>query len=162
MLAPRRTQTQAVLYGRCYEEPLGPYQPFAEALADHVQGAGLDAADLGAGAEELARLSPRLADRLGVPAASEGDAAEGAHFRLFEAVVSMLEHSVRRSRCWSRSMICTWPMRPPSCSSAISFARRSRAWRWRARTVRASCRAPRPWRALSPTCAVTGWWSASP
>ncbi len=88
-------ENTTVLYGRCYEEPLGPYQPFAEALADHVQGAGLDATDLGAGAEELARLSPRLADRLGVPAASEAEAAEGARFRLFEAVVSLLELSAR-------------------------------------------------------------------
>ncbi|HEX2415381.1 MAG TPA: AAA family ATPase, partial [Thermoleophilaceae bacterium] len=85
-----------VLFGRCYEEPLGPYQPFAEALSDYLQSAAVDASDLGAGAGELARLSPRLADRLGVSADPAGDATEGARFRLFEAVVSLLEHGARR------------------------------------------------------------------
>jgi DNA-binding SARP family transcriptional activator len=86
----------AVLYGRCYEEPLGPYQAFAEALSDYALGAGLDAAELGAAAGELGRLSPRLADLLGVAAEPRTEAAEGARFRLFEAVVSVLEHGARR------------------------------------------------------------------
>ncbi len=85
-----------VLYGRCYEEPLGPYQPFAEALSEYLHGSPLQAAELGAAAGELARLSPRIADRLGAAAGPEADASEGARFRLFEAVVSLLEHSVRR------------------------------------------------------------------
>jgi len=74
----------AVLLGRCTEEPLLPYQPFAEALRPYLSSAVEPAGGLG----ELARLVPGLADEAGAgPAARE---PEGARFRLFEAVGAVL------------------------------------------------------------------------
>jgi tetratricopeptide (TPR) repeat protein len=74
-------QGAAVLLGRCTEEPLLPYQAFAEALRAHVPPPAEPAG-------ELARLVPGLADLAGAgPAATESD---GARFWLFEAVADLL------------------------------------------------------------------------
>ncbi len=73
-----------VLYGRCHEERLTPYEPFVEALAA-LAGAPL-AVDVGAA--ELARLVPPLARSLGPAPAPP--AAEGERWRLFEAVAAAL------------------------------------------------------------------------
>jgi tetratricopeptide (TPR) repeat protein len=77
-----------VLYGRCGETAPLPYQPFVEALRQHV--AAIPPGDLrgslGARPAELVRLVPELADRLpGLVPADEVDHLTGQH-RLFEAV----------------------------------------------------------------------------
>ena len=61
----------AVLYGRCPEEPVAPYQAFAEAL------------------RPLAAAEPGIAPLLGEGGPEPGDAA-GARLRLFEAVAAAL------------------------------------------------------------------------
>jgi DNA-binding SARP family transcriptional activator len=61
----------SVLYGRCPEEPVAPYQAFAEAL------------------RPLAAAEPGLAPLLGEAGPEPGDAA-GARLRLFEAVATAL------------------------------------------------------------------------
>ena len=74
----------AVFLGRCTEEPLLPYEPFAEALRQHLSPPAEPAGGLG----ELARLIPGLADQAG-PELSAGE-PDGARFRLFEAVGAFL------------------------------------------------------------------------
>jgi AAA ATPase-like protein/effector-associated domain 1 (EAD1)-containing protein len=59
-----------VLYGRCDEEPIDPYQPFVEALRQRVRHVGWDnAEDL----EPLGALLPELRQRLGEPPAVPAD-----------------------------------------------------------------------------------------
>ena len=87
----------AVLYGRAPEEPLAPYQPFAEALRPYVAACDPDELTAGVGplGGELARLLPDLALRL--PPASDRSERdpEGARYRLFEAIASLLTWVVR-------------------------------------------------------------------
>lgn len=68
-----------VLYGRCEEDVMVPFQPFAEALA-HLARHAPDVAGRGGG--EVSRLLPGLGAE---PAAMPGD-AEADRYRLFEAV----------------------------------------------------------------------------
>ena len=86
-----------VLFGRCHEEALLPYQPFVEALRQYVAACS-DAelrARLGEGGGELGRLVPALADRFpDLPEPVAGD-PEGERFRLFEAFVSLLAGAAR-------------------------------------------------------------------
>jgi DNA-binding SARP family transcriptional activator len=81
-----------VLFGRCDPEPLVPYEPFVEALRWYMTTtpAGALRAGLGWEGDELARLVPSLAGRLGrdVPTAPSGI---DARHRLFEAVVAFLD-----------------------------------------------------------------------
>jgi predicted ATPase len=81
-----------VLYGRSPEEPLAPYQPFAEALRPYVAAGDPDELAVVAGplAGELARLLPDQAPRLPPQADSSERDPEGARYRLFEAVGSLL------------------------------------------------------------------------
>jgi DNA-binding SARP family transcriptional activator/tetratricopeptide (TPR) repeat protein len=79
-LARRRHAAGAlVLFGRCSEEPLAPYQPFVEALAPLVAPGDADLAPL---------LSPEAA-------AASGEAMDGARWRLFEAVAERLTSTGR-------------------------------------------------------------------
>ena len=81
-----------VLFGRCDEEMLVPYQPFVEALRDYI--ACCPARTLrnqlhGLGGE-LARLVPQLGQRLpGLPPPVRGD-PETERYRLFEAVSDLV------------------------------------------------------------------------
>ena len=82
-----------VLFGRCTEETLVPYQPFVEALRRHVLWAPTEQlrAALPPDVVELLPLLPELAAR--VPVARAGAAAAPAamdRFRLFEAAVGLL------------------------------------------------------------------------
>ena len=81
-----------VLFGRCHEEGLLPYQPFVDALRQYVA-ACPDAelrARLGDSGGELKRLVPALEERLpDLPEPVAGD-PEGDRFRLFEAFSSVL------------------------------------------------------------------------
>ena len=79
-----------VLLGSADEDPISPFQPFTEALAHVVP--ELSDADLraiaGSVAPDLVRLVPSLGDRLGVTAATDGDADQ--RLRLFEAFAAVL------------------------------------------------------------------------
>ena len=83
----------SVLFGRCQQEPLAPYEPFVQALREHVARVGAAAVAPLAG-EELARLLPEL--RVAQPLQPAGEVAEAARLRLFEGVRATLEHAARR------------------------------------------------------------------
>jgi DNA-binding SARP family transcriptional activator/tetratricopeptide (TPR) repeat protein len=82
----------SVLYGRCQQEPLAPYEPFVQALREHVARVGAAAVAPLAG-EELARLLPEL--RIAQPRQPAGELAEAARLRLFEGIRATLEHAAR-------------------------------------------------------------------
>lgn len=88
----------AVLFGRCSEETLVPYQPFVEALRRHVftsPAAELHDA-LPAGSGELVHLLPEIEARLPGAVADRGADTLGTdRFRLFEAVVGLV-HGIAR------------------------------------------------------------------
>jgi tetratricopeptide (TPR) repeat protein len=90
-----------VLYGRCDEESLAPYQPFVEALRHYVAVCPQEElrAQAGPSADDLARLVPDLARRVpGVTVSTTGIDAEADRLRLFEAVTSLLaEASVEQT-----------------------------------------------------------------
>lgn len=75
----------AVLWGRCYEDTLTPYQPFVEAIGDYATAGG----ELPArpGIQELARLVPALG---GEPEMAPTGDPQGARYRLFEAARAVI------------------------------------------------------------------------
>jgi DNA-binding SARP family transcriptional activator len=83
-----------VLVGRCWEAGGAPaYWPFLQAMRAWLRAADPAALprQLGRGAADLAQLLPELGEFVpGLPDAAAGD-AEGARFRLFEAVGSFLQ-----------------------------------------------------------------------
>jgi DNA-binding SARP family transcriptional activator len=83
----------SVLFGRCQPEPLAPYEPFVQALREHVASVGAAAVAPLAG-DELARLLPEL--RVVQPPPAAGEVADAARLRLFEGVRATLEHAARR------------------------------------------------------------------
>lgn len=85
-----------VLYGRCDEEAVIRYQPFAEALghyAAHCPPDTLRRQLAGSGAE-IVRLLPELSERIGPPHPARGD-PESERYRFFEAVRSILAEAGR-------------------------------------------------------------------
>ncbi|MBA3328051.1 MAG: AAA family ATPase, partial [Solirubrobacterales bacterium] len=88
-----------VLYGRCDERSLIPYQPFVEALDHHVAHAPLDElrSQTAHGGEKLARLVPALGERLpGLPDTAPGD-PQIDRYLAFESVARLLSGLSRRS-----------------------------------------------------------------
>jgi hypothetical protein len=83
----------SLLFGRCQQEPLGPYEPFVQALREHVARVGAATVAPLAG-EELARLLPEL--RVAQPLQPAGEVAEAARLRMFEGVRAVLEDAARR------------------------------------------------------------------
>lgn len=82
-----------VLYGRCDEEGLLPYQPFVEAVHHLVSSMPPDRLRelAGAGAADLAALIPALEQRLpGLRAREPGD-PETERYRMFEALCGCLD-----------------------------------------------------------------------
>jgi tetratricopeptide (TPR) repeat protein len=84
-----------VLFGRCYDDAVLPYQPFTEALEQLVAGLPPERlagwATLGGG--ELTQMLPDLAVRApDLPAPVAGD-PRGARHRLFAAVAAVLEQA---------------------------------------------------------------------
>jgi DNA-binding SARP family transcriptional activator len=81
-----------VLYGRCDEEAIVPYQPFVEALRHtvaayapatlHERLHGLE--------QDLARVFPELRGRLSEPSPSVPNDPESERYRLFEAITALL------------------------------------------------------------------------
>jgi tetratricopeptide (TPR) repeat protein len=84
-------QGSAILAGRCYDEMLVPYQPFAEALRHYVAGSPVAeiALQVGRRRRELALLVPDLETPDGQEAPVGADAQQ-ERFRLFDAVASMI------------------------------------------------------------------------
>jgi class 3 adenylate cyclase/tetratricopeptide (TPR) repeat protein len=82
--------TATILFGRCDEESLSPYQPFVEALSSYLLACPVDQLAMQvAGVEpELALLVPGLARRIPVEAGSL-QAGTDDRYRLFEAVASL-------------------------------------------------------------------------
>jgi len=76
-----------VLYGRWDEHVPAPYQAFREALNDYARGCpdALLRRDLAGLAEEIARLCPEPAHRVGASAPPQAD-AQAERFRLFESL----------------------------------------------------------------------------
>ncbi len=86
-----------VLYGRCDDESIVPYQPFVEALTYFVRTASEDAVAgaLEAAGPEIARMLP---DVPGAPASTRAqDEPDIDRYRLFEAVASMLAEIARET-----------------------------------------------------------------
>jgi tetratricopeptide (TPR) repeat protein len=87
-----------VMYGRCDEDTLVPYQPFVEALkqlVDAVPSADL-AETLGIAGGEISRLIPDIRRRLpGLAEPIQGD-PEGERYRLFEATAVLLRTAAAR------------------------------------------------------------------
>ena len=80
-----------VLYGRWDEHVPAPYQAFREALNDYARACpdALLRRDLAGLAEEIARLCPEPARRVGASAAPQA-AAQTERFRLFESIDSWI------------------------------------------------------------------------
>jgi DNA-binding SARP family transcriptional activator len=86
-----------VLYGRCDEEALVPYQPWVEALGHYVS--GLPEPELrrriGTRGPDLARMLPTLSQRLpDLEAHGRGD-PESERYLMFEAVAGLLAAAAR-------------------------------------------------------------------
>jgi class 3 adenylate cyclase/tetratricopeptide (TPR) repeat protein len=82
-----------VLYGRCDEESLAPYQPFVEALRHYVSSCPADTlvAQAGPIADDLARLVPDVARRLNDVAVQPLSVdADTDRLRMFDAVQELL------------------------------------------------------------------------
>ncbi|MDP8942519.1 MAG: AAA family ATPase [Actinomycetota bacterium] len=86
-----------VLYGRCDEDTIVPYQPFVEALRPYVahEGPARLADSLGAQLDELVPLLPELAKEAPEPDDRLQEALETRRYRLFEAVVALLIEASR-------------------------------------------------------------------
>jgi class 3 adenylate cyclase len=80
----------AVLAGRCYEEMLVPYQPFAEALRHYVTACPMAelTVQLAPRRHELAVLVPELEERTAPPPRDDGATQE--RVRLFEVIATLL------------------------------------------------------------------------
>jgi class 3 adenylate cyclase/tetratricopeptide (TPR) repeat protein len=88
-----------VLFGRCDEDALVPYQPFVEALRFYVSVCARgDLVDqLGEAAADLTRLVPEIGDRIsGLPPAESVD-PEAERYRLFRAVARVLTEAARNA-----------------------------------------------------------------
>ncbi|HMF83679.1 MAG TPA: AAA family ATPase, partial [Acidimicrobiia bacterium] len=85
-------QGAVVLYGRCDEEAIVPYQPFVEALRESV--AAYSSATLHEGLhgleQDLARVFPELLGRLSEEPRSISSDAESERYRLFEAITALV------------------------------------------------------------------------
>ncbi|HMJ94543.1 MAG TPA: AAA family ATPase [Thermoleophilaceae bacterium] len=81
-----------VLYGRCDEEALVPYQPFVDVISHLVLNGQVDqlGESLRFELEELGRLVPELRRQMPAMRAPSGGLPETERYRLFEAVVTTL------------------------------------------------------------------------
>ncbi len=84
-----------VHWGRCHEgEGAPPYWPWVQAIRSYVREADPVALawEMGAGAPEIARVVPELAERIG-DAAPDTAESEQARFRLFDAISAFLTNA---------------------------------------------------------------------
>ncbi|MDQ6746874.1 MAG: AAA family ATPase, partial [Candidatus Dormibacteraeota bacterium] len=98
LAAELHAEGAVVLYGRCDEDGVVPYQPFAEALRHYVERSQPEELrlHLPSTASHLARLVPDVDDRLPGGGAVPAEDATGLRYRLFEALATLL-CSVARS-----------------------------------------------------------------
>jgi class 3 adenylate cyclase/tetratricopeptide (TPR) repeat protein len=85
-----------VLYGRCDEDGVVPYQPFVEALRHMSAGDPGWALPTPGQRAELARLVPELAEAPSPPPEMSSGDPETDRYRFFEAVASLLGAASRR------------------------------------------------------------------
>ena len=93
-----RQQGARVIVGRCWEAGGAPaYWPWVQSLRAYVQEADPDVlrAQLGAGAADLAQLVPELREMFPDLPEPPAIGSEGARFRLFEAVSSLLRRAAK-------------------------------------------------------------------
>lgn len=92
LAAATHAEGGVVLYGRCDEETLVPYQPFVEALERYAGQCDVEALRerVGDGGRELARMLPGLRSRLPHLAEPSPGQPETERYRLFEAVRGFL------------------------------------------------------------------------
>ncbi|HET9184562.1 MAG TPA: AAA family ATPase, partial [Solirubrobacterales bacterium] len=85
-------QGAAVLYGRCDEEAVAPFQPFVEALAHHIAHADgrVLARQLDGGGGELAQLLPQLRGALPDLPPPLGGQPRTDRYRLFEEAAALV------------------------------------------------------------------------
>ena len=91
-----RVRGAKVHWGRCHEgEGAPPYWPWVQAIRSYVREADPVALawEMGAGAAEIARVVPELAERLGEVTVGDGAEDEQARFRLFDAIASFLSNA---------------------------------------------------------------------
>ena len=88
-----------VLFGRSDPEPLAPFQPFVEAFTDYVERTPLERVrrDLGPNASVLARIVPRLAQRLPDAVSQAGADPDVERYRLLDAAASLLRSLAQRA-----------------------------------------------------------------
>ncbi len=82
-----------VYWGRCHEgEGAPPYWPWVQAIRSYVREADPVALawEMGAGAAEIARVVPEVAERIGDSAEPDAVESEQARFRLFDAISAFL------------------------------------------------------------------------
>jgi tetratricopeptide (TPR) repeat protein len=86
-------QGAVVLFGRCDEESLVPFQPFVEAVAHYLEATPVEELrrHLGGQGADLALLVPTVARRLPELAGVQRSGAETERYRLFEAVSSLFD-----------------------------------------------------------------------
>jgi eukaryotic-like serine/threonine-protein kinase len=92
-----RVSGARVYWGRCREDEGAPaYWPWVQAIRSYARDADPVALawQLGAGAAEVARLIPEVAEKLDIEPA-EGSDSEEARFRLFDSVTSLLLAAAR-------------------------------------------------------------------
>ena len=88
-----------IMYGRCDEETLVPYQPFVEAIGEWARAAPQADVErrVRAAGIELARLVPDIAQRANEASRARADDPETERYRLFESVSALLS-SLSRDR----------------------------------------------------------------
>ena len=88
-----------VLFGRSDPEPLAPFQPFVEVFTDYVEQTPLERVrrDLGPNARVLARIVPRLAQRLPDAISPAGSDPDVERYRLLDATTSLLRSLAQRA-----------------------------------------------------------------
>jgi DNA-binding SARP family transcriptional activator/tetratricopeptide (TPR) repeat protein len=86
------TRNITVVVGRCDEEAIVPYQPFLEAIGGYVDRMSVDTLSSLPATQlaDLARVVPRLADRIPAPVAVTTAAPGFERLRFFEAVTGFL------------------------------------------------------------------------
>ncbi len=98
LMARARERGAQVIVGRCWEAGGAPaYWPWVQSLRTHVRGAEPDAlrAQLGSRGADLAQLLPELRELIEDLPEPQALEAEGARFRLFEAVSSYLRGATK-------------------------------------------------------------------
>src|SRR3954452_2159782 len=96
LAAQARDSGAHVLVGRCWEAGGAPaYWPWVQALRGYLRGLERDelVAQAGGDGAELTALFPELADHFAARAPAAAPMSEGARFRLFEAVASLLANA---------------------------------------------------------------------